>query len=239
MLKLSIVTVCFNSEKGIAKTIKSILLQEFNGFEHIIIDGGSRDRTNQIIKRNYKTYKKNSIKLIHVSEPDKGIYDAMNKGTKLSNGEYVLYLNSGDQLWSKNTLLEVFQHKKLKKRFCVLYGDNINGKEFKRPQPIKYLKSGIMFGNHQSMFFNKKKLGHDLYYNEYLKINGDYDLLNRIFIKKGEQTFLYLKKTISIYEGGGISSKPSYNRRKEKYKLLYKNYGFRGVLRGIIYKLKC
>ena len=87
MIRFSIVTVCFNSEKTILKTIESIANQSFIDFEHVIIDGGSNDNTLEIIKSNSK-YNLNLI-----SEKDDGIYDAMNKGVDISKGQIIVFLN--------------------------------------------------------------------------------------------------------------------------------------------------
>lgn len=94
---LSIITVVFNGEKHIERTIESVLGQTYNELEYIIIDGKSTDRTLELI---------GGYKGIHkvVSEPDKGLYDAMNKGLEAASGDYVWFLNSGDQIFSKDTV---------------------------------------------------------------------------------------------------------------------------------------
>lgn len=96
----SIITVCLNSEKTIETTIKSVLAQTYTDFEYIIIDGKSSDKTLNIINR----YKDPRIKII--SEKDKGLFDAMNKGISLSKGKWIHILNSDDYYYSKDSLIK-------------------------------------------------------------------------------------------------------------------------------------
>jgi glycosyltransferase involved in cell wall biosynthesis len=100
-MKISIVTTSYNSGKTIEETINSVLSQNYTNFEHIIIDGASKDNTMEIVKKYENQY---NGKLKYISEPDKGIYDAMNKGIQLSTGDIVGLLNS-DDTYSKNTVL--------------------------------------------------------------------------------------------------------------------------------------
>jgi glycosyltransferase involved in cell wall biosynthesis len=95
---ISIITVCRNSEKYLEQCIQSVVSQTYRDIEYIVIDGGSNDRTLDIIKK----YKNKITRWI--SEPDNGIYDAMNKGNELANGDYILFLNSDDYLYSKNSV---------------------------------------------------------------------------------------------------------------------------------------
>ena len=100
-MKLSVITINFNNKEGLAKTIVSVVGQTTRDFEWIIIDGGSTDGSRELIENNsdYITY--------YVSEPDKGIYNAMNKGIVASHGEYLLFLNSGDYLYNKDVIEQV------------------------------------------------------------------------------------------------------------------------------------
>ena len=91
-MKLSIITINYNNRDGLQKTIESVVSQSFKDFEWIVIDGGSNDGSRELIERYAESIS------YWVSEPDKGIYNAMNKGIKASNGDYLLFLNSGDSL---------------------------------------------------------------------------------------------------------------------------------------------
>ena len=116
MIRFSIVTVCFNSEKTILKTIESIANQSFIDFEHIIIDGGSNDNTLEIIKSNSK-YNLNLI-----SEKDDGIYDAMNKGVDISKGQIIVFLNS-DDFFASTEVLKIVNNTFLKNDSDIVYGN--------------------------------------------------------------------------------------------------------------------
>lgn len=101
-MKLSVITVNYNDREGLLETIKSVIGQSFRDYEYIIIDGGSTDGSVEVLE-------KYADKITYwVSEPDKGIYNAMNKATAIANGEYCIFMNSGDTFCSSDTLLSVF-----------------------------------------------------------------------------------------------------------------------------------
>ena len=104
-MKLSIITVCFNAENTIEKTIKSILEQTSTEFEWVVVDGKSTDTTNEIIKKYLPEFECKGVKVNYCSENDKGIYDAMNKGAQRATGEYLTYMNA-DDLYYKNDSIE-------------------------------------------------------------------------------------------------------------------------------------
>ena len=103
--KISVVTVVYNSEALIENTVKSIINQSYSHIEYIVVDGGSTDGTIDILNR----YKKNISTLI--SEPDHGIYDAMNKGIRLATGDFLVFINSGDKFSSHDILEKIFSSK--------------------------------------------------------------------------------------------------------------------------------
>ena len=115
--KFSIITVTYNAGAVLEDTIQSVITQTYKNVEYIIVDGGSKDRTLQIIEQ-YKEH-------IHtvISEPDKGLYDAMNKGIKLATGDYLCFLNAGDELHEDDTL-QLMVHSITESTLPdVLYGD--------------------------------------------------------------------------------------------------------------------
>ena len=101
--KVTVITVCYNAETGIEKTIQSVIGQTYQNIEYIIIDGGSKDHTLNIVNK----YKDRISKVI--SEPDKGIYDAMNKGILAATGDWINFMNVGDSFFSPDTLSKVFE----------------------------------------------------------------------------------------------------------------------------------
>ena len=112
---ISLITVTFNAEQLLAQTWQSAMNQTYQNFELILVDGGSKDNTLQIAKQF-----KNKIGTL-ISEPDKGIYDAMNKGIKAAKGEWVYFLNAGDSFYNNEVLESIFENKNLED-FELIYG---------------------------------------------------------------------------------------------------------------------
>lgn len=206
---ISIITACFNSEKHIINAIDSILSQTYDNIEYIIVDGGSTDKTIELIKSKEHLFKG---KLKWVSEADKGIYDALNKGINLSTGDVIGFLHSDDFFSSVNIISEINECFKITN--CDgLYGDlqyvdNISLKvvrywKSKKFHP-KLLYKGWMPA-HPTLFLKK-----DIYlstgdFNIKYKISADYDFIIRVF-KRPDFTFHYLSKVISIMRLGGASN---------------------------------
>lgn len=182
-LKISIITVCFNSSKTIEKTFSSIKEQSYKNIEYIVIDGGSNDSTLNII-RDYKE----TID-VHISEPDKGLYDAMNKGIQLATGDIVGVLNS-DDIFTNNKVLENIAkfHKENNVEASVgnITQFNENGKTVRKYSankwnPIK-LKIGFM-PPHPSIFFKRELFDKFGYYHLDFISGADYELIVRFFLK--------------------------------------------------------
>ena len=125
MIKFSIITVTFNAEKVFESTAKSVLNQIYSEVEHIIIDGASTDHTLQLARdyarRSDEAGRGHTVRI--TSEPDKGIYDAMQKGLRQATGDYVCFLNAGDWLPDADTLLTIADKTDLEHKPGVLYGD--------------------------------------------------------------------------------------------------------------------
>lgn len=202
-MKLSIITINLNNCEGLKKTMESVFAQTFKDFEYIVIDGASTDGSRELIEQyaDYFAY--------WVSEPDTGIYNAMNKGLVKAKGEYVLMLNSGDWLANENVLEAMASH---------LDGTDIVQGNVMVPQKDKWLKScgcgkseltfrDVYNGDflHQASFVRKAL--HDQYglYDETWRIAGD----TVFFLKTlgfGNATFEYVDVTVSYAEPWGISS---------------------------------
>ena len=105
---VSVVTICYNAENEIERTLKSVYQQNFQYFEYIVKDGGSTDKTNEIVKKYIPIFEKRGIKLKHVIEKDHGIYDAMNHAVSKCNHNWVIYMNAGDSFYSDTVLSDVF-----------------------------------------------------------------------------------------------------------------------------------
>ncbi len=206
-MKVSIITVCYNSEKTIERTIKSVLSQNYANIEYIVVDGNSKDSTVQIIER-YK----DSIQKI-VSEKDEGIYDAINKGIFMSTGDIVGILNSDDIFVNQNIISDVASVFLEKPQLDSIIGNIafINNKEqivrvynSKNWTPNKFAY-GFM-PPHPS-FYCKRDLFHKFGgYKKGYKIAADYELLIRFL--KIHQISYYQLNTIMVYMNlGGVSTK--------------------------------
>lgn len=158
-MKLSIITVTLNNSSELEKTIESIINQKkyYSNIEYIIIDGGSTDDTNSVIRKH-----RNHINL-YISEPDNGIYDAMNKGIKLSSGKALLFLNAGD--YFVGDVLSDF-----KSPPCFLPVKYIDIFQRFKSRAIEHYKTGIP-NCHQGIIFERK----NIYYNTQYKISADYE----------------------------------------------------------------
>lgn len=124
LLIITVITVCYNSEKTIKRTIESVLKQKYKRIEYIFIDGNSVDKTNSIIEEYRERFESEGIKYKHISEPDNGIFDAMNKGISYATGDWVNYLNSDDEYVDENVLGDVAAS--LSDEYDCIYGDTIN-----------------------------------------------------------------------------------------------------------------
>ena len=183
---VSIITVSYNSSKTIEDTINSILTQTYTNIEYIIVDGNSTDETKNILNSFEEKFKLKGINYIWVSEPDKGIYDAMNKGISMANGDIIGILNS-DDWYTNNAVLEVVKTFD-SKTFAIVSGEKRKVKFNKEPYGTYYNKKDIknhihkvMPINHPATFVHKtvyEKIGlFDIYY----KLSADYDLIYRAF----------------------------------------------------------
>ncbi len=202
---ISVITVVRNDVDHVSKTIESVLSQSYPAIEYIVIDGASTDGTKDVIERysdRLRTW---------ISEPDKGVYDAMNKGIALSTGDFVYFLNSGDTLLSPTTLADMHLEQ-ISDMNTIVYGNVLakywDGEYVEKPKPffdtcMKFKGIGI---NHQTMFFPGDVIRQDKYDLRF-RIAADYDMAYR-FWKQGIK-FEYHDVTVAKYEwGAGISSNP-------------------------------
>lgn len=225
---ISIITIVLNDKTGLEKTIKSVINQSYENKEIIIIDGGSTDGSVDVIKK-YE----NKIDY-WISEKDKGIYDAMNKGIKVASGTWINFMNAGD-FFINSSVLDNINFEKYNRK-ALIYGNKIQNNKVIKPFDLFILKSGIIMGNHQSMFFNKTILKEDLNYDLNYPIYADYELVNKVYLK--EYPIKYIDKNIVDYESGGISNIVSSQKRKDKYKILYKYYGFIGLIKAVVKRVQ-
>lgn len=201
-MNVAVVTINHNNCEGLQKTIDSVISQINSSIEYIVIDGGSKDGSVDIIKNveGKLTY--------WMSEPDRGIYHAMNKGFEHVTSDYVLFLNSGDTLHN-DQVMEKFVDSQPEE--VILYGDVIydfNGKHEKRtfPDHLKLSFLGSEALCHQTVFFKSSEIRKYPLFNEKLKIVSDWEhYLRLLFIHKCSQR--HLQFPVTIYDTIGISNR--------------------------------
>ena len=202
-MKLSIITINKNNAFGLDKTIQSVISQTYHSYEYIIIDGNSTDTSVDVIK------KYNSKINYWVSEPDTGIYNAMNKGILKAQGDYCLFLNSGDWLIASDTLYTVFNEIG-DNTAPILYADRINSDNTTVIYPsnlsINYLLNNPI--SHQNSLIRRSLFNEHGFYNEDLDIASDWEFfLKELWIYK--TNFVHLETNISIFDINGIGSQES------------------------------
>ena len=206
-MKLSIITISFNAEKYIAKTIESVLTQTVPVYEYIMIDGLSKDYTYSIICSYDNEFKKRGIRFIHLSEPDRGISDAFNKGIARATGDLIGIINADDELLPKTNqiLCDAWENEKAD----VYYGncwwvDTERHIEFiSRPKHDldRLLYSMILI--HPSTFVTKTAYTENGGFNEEFKYCMDKELLYGLY--KAGKKFKYIDKELTRFKAGGVS----------------------------------
>ena len=235
---ISVVTVCYNSEKTIERTIESVLNQKGISnisIEHIFIDGKSKDRTIDIIEKYREDYRRKGIKLTVICEEDEGIYDAMNKGIHLSSGTIIGILNSDD--WYDSETLAYIQM-----AFCENTDADIimgaiylhNGEQTIIKRARKSLIITSRHFNHPAMFV-RRECYQDVgdYDNE--NIANDFDWYLRAL--KKEKKVVFAKKALAHFYIGGISTKKSFRNTIKKIGVRYRVYRKNGY--SWLYFLEC
>ena len=217
---ISIITVCFNSERTIQRTFNSILNQSIKNFEYIIVDGKSSDNTINIINDYTNIFKDLGINTIVVSEKDNGIYDAMNKGIKLSNGQWLIFLNSDD--WYLNNTVEII-NKYINDKYDIICGGingikKINDKYYYRPITPELTKINLSMSLLHPATIIKKSVLEKFYFDTNFKIAGDWDLLKKLF--NYNYRFLLINDILVNYMEDGISAKTNVKLRLEQYKII-------------------
>jgi glycosyltransferase involved in cell wall biosynthesis len=228
-MQLSIITITYNAEPFLARTLQSILAQTEQNFEYIIIDGKSKDGTLSIVEK----YKKRVNKLI--SEPDKGLYDAMNKGLKNASGDFVWFMNAGDEINDNQAVKKIY--KAIADKTDVLYGDTyfvndagiIQGLRseitpHRLPKELKWrdLKLGMLVC-HQA-FIARKSIA-PFYMENNLSADVDWE----IECLKRAREIKYLDFVVAKYLTGGISNKKLKRSLLDRYEVIKKHFGLIGA----------
>ena len=220
---ISIITVCYNASREIEATLKSVKEQSFKGYEYIIIDGASKDNTLNVISQSgvEPTYL--------ISERDKGIYDAMNKGLALAKGEYLMFLNAGDSLYSPQTLQTIADVAEQEKP-DVIYGDTAivdADRNYLRPRKLRppktltcnSFKNGMLVC-HQA-FLPKRELA--MPYDMKYRFSADFDWCVKILSKSKKCT--QIEEYIVNYLDEGATTRNHIKSLKERFRIMTTHYG--------------
>ena len=208
--KISIITITFNNLSGLKKTVESVETLSHAEYEHIVIDGGSSDETKAFLS-NY-----NGHSITWVSEPDNGIYDAMNKGIKRSTGSWIIFMNAGD-IFVNRTL---FSKIDLTGEFDIIYGNSYISysggfRRLSKPSRIEKIWKGMSF-THQAVICKRELIVHhpfDLKW-EYC---ADFEQIFSFFLQKKQ--FCYQDTGFCEIEAGGISDTKRYKATLEVYRI--------------------
>ncbi|MBR1666643.1 MAG: glycosyltransferase [Bacteroidaceae bacterium] len=245
-MKFSIITVTYNAEATLERTLQSVEEQTYPDVEHIVMDGASKDSTVEIAQKHPH--------VLVVSEPDKGLYDAMNKALKLATGDYLCFLNAGDKLHSKDTLakiaaaMEKRDRKGQKKpdgldrldglerleKTAILYGDThivdnngifLRNRRLTPPEHLTWrsFKDGMLVC-HQAFYINRQiALPYDTSY----RFSADFDWCIRC-MKEGERRGMkniYVHEPLADYLSEGMTTANHKASLKERFRIMAKHYG--------------
>jgi glycosyltransferase involved in cell wall biosynthesis len=216
-MKISVITVCKNAKDTIKKTIDSILSQTCPEYEIVVIDGGSDDGTLDILEQY-------GDKINLTSEPDNGIYDAMNKGLRKITGDIILFLNADDYLSSEDVFQVVADKYQSNPELGILWGNvSLVSQDKKTFQEEKYdyIKSSLDMACsnicHQAIFYKKELFEKYGYYDESFKVLADWDFNIRALVQEKTKC-LYLDRVLVVFQLGGISSNSDKKIKKLKKK---------------------
>ena len=219
--RLSIITINKENAAGLEKTIKSVISQKFTDYSYIVIDGDSKDGSEEIIRKYQDRIN------FWVSEPDNGIYNAMNKGIAKAKGDYCLFLNSGDYLVDENALSNLFSFNFTED---IVYANQKRvGKNgsyvITYPEKLTFFHFYAEYLGHNSTLIKRKLFADIGYYNEMKRVVSDWEFLI-LAICKYNCSFKKLPVVFSVQHDGGISNNPLFREQvqKERYSVLQKHF---------------
>lgn len=223
--KFSVITVCYNAEATLEDTIQSVISQTYHHVEYIIVDGASKDRTMDIVNR----YRER-ISVV-VSEPDKGLYDAMNKGIRLATGDYLCFLNAGDSFHEDDTLQQMVHSIHGTQLPDVLYGETelvdheghfLRMRRLQAPEHLtwKSFRQGMLVC-HQAFFARRDLvMPYDLRY----RFSADFDWC--IKIMKQSKVLHNTHLTLIDYLSEGMTTRNHKASLKERFRIMVLHYGW-------------
>ncbi len=213
---VSVITVCLNSENCIEETMKSVLAQREADIEYIIKDGGSTDRTNEIVENVLKSITSERIKVRHVTEKDSGIYDAMNRAADLASGDRIIFMNAGDRFFDENVIRDASLY------FCekadVYFGNTVYTMKMCCFPQLHFAdrEADRISVGHQSCFYSKEVLREYRFDTSY-RIAGDHEQLLRLF--SDGRRFLHMNLFVAVCDREGVSNNRSDLHFEELYRI--------------------
>ena len=227
--KLSIITINLNNAEGLCKTIESVVSQTFTDYEYIIIDGASTDGSVDVIKQYADgiIIEQPSCRITYwVSEADNGIYNAMNKGIRVANGDYCLFLNSGDCLANNETLSYVLKNSFDSDIISGYVCGNKYGEFFNIYPPKEFTFRYLYSQNipHQAEFIKRKLFDEIGFYNEQYQILSDYEFNIKAMLHN--VSYLYINSLVTVVDLSGVSSDDcnQLKRVEEEKSILQSNF---------------
>ncbi len=206
MDKVTVVTVCYNAEKTIEDTVKSVLAQTYKNLEYLIIDGASADATLQIVEDYRPLFAEKGIAFRVISEKDSGIYNAMNKGIEKASGEWILFMNADDCFYDGEVINDIFQSSSYE-GYAAVYGDghraDQKGSYYTGAEPIDILPKKMPF-IHQAVF-TRKAVCQKYRFDETYQLCADYDMFFRMYADG--MRFCRVRRIVCRYFLGGASAK--------------------------------
>ena len=241
MIRFTVATVCYNASSTLRRTLQSVVTQDYPHIEHLIIDGASKDDTAPLVQQYLALYEgiEDGRTLVFRSEPDKGLYDAMNKALLQATGDYILFLNAGDKFHTSTTLADIAAQLSTSSGEnlpAVLYGDthlvDDNGTflRARRLSPPEQLRMHDFINGmlvcHQA-FFARTDLARIELYNLDYRFSADYDWCIRL-MQQAEQHGLTLHNThlvVADYLSEGLTTRHHKASLRERFRIMAHHYG--------------
>ncbi len=233
MIRISIVTITFNAARCLQRTLDSVARQTYPHIEHLIVDGQSKDDTVAIAHR-YQQASRHAVTVL--SEPDKGLYDAMNKGLRMATGDYIVYLNAGDMLYADDTIAVVARCAEAKGRPAVIYGDTaitdadghfLRMRRHRPPEQLSWrsFKKGMLVC-HQA-FYARLDIARDIPYDLQYRHSADVDWCIRVMheAERRKQKLANTRQVLANFEEGGDSKQNHRSSLLERYQVMSRHYG--------------
>ncbi len=232
---VSVVTVCYNSEKTIRKTIESVLGQSYTEIEYIIIDGKSNDKTLEIVKEYEHKFEKRGMKYTIISEKDNGIYDAMNKGIRMAQGEVIGIINSDD--WYEENAIQTVVKTYEEQPFDYFYADirliKTNGEAIIKHSKMDKIVTSRHW-NHPTCFVTKQTY-QELGVFRCEGIHDDFDFF--LNVRKNKKKIVIKNEVLANFRMGGVSNDKSIKKSKQRIQDRYRCYRNNNFSR--LYLIEC